>query len=44
MTNYRERMMESWRINAATWTHVIRDRQIESRKLVTDAAILAAIG
>jgi 2-polyprenyl-3-methyl-5-hydroxy-6-metoxy-1,4-benzoquinol methylase len=43
MTNYREQMMRSWRTNAVTWTRAIRDRQIESRHLVTDAAILAAI-
>jgi 2-polyprenyl-3-methyl-5-hydroxy-6-metoxy-1,4-benzoquinol methylase len=36
-------MMQSWRTNAAAWTHAVRDRQIESRQLVTDAAILAAI-
>jgi SAM-dependent methyltransferase len=36
-------MMQSWRTNAVAWTQAVRDRQIESRQLVTDAAILAAI-
>lgn len=43
MASYRERMMQSWRTNAVAWTHAVRDRQIESRQMVTDAAILAAI-
>jgi 2-polyprenyl-3-methyl-5-hydroxy-6-metoxy-1,4-benzoquinol methylase len=43
MMNLREQMMQSWRTNAVAWTNAVRDRQIESRQLVTDAAILAAI-
>ena len=39
----RQQMMQSWRMNAKAWTKAVRDRQIESRKLVTDAAIVDAI-
>ncbi|MBA3968685.1 MAG: methyltransferase domain-containing protein [Gemmatimonadetes bacterium] len=34
---------QSWRANAAAWTQAIRERQIESRRLATDAAILSAV-
>lgn len=43
MADLREQMMQSWRTNAAAWTNAVRDRQIESRRLVTDAAILTAV-
>jgi SAM-dependent methyltransferase len=43
MKNERERMIESWRTNSAVWTNAVRDRQIESRRLVTDTAILTEI-
>ncbi len=38
-----EQLDHSWDTNAAAWTRVVRDRLIESRRLVTDAAILEAI-
>ena len=37
------KIVESWQRNAAPWTKAVRDRDIESRKLVTDAAIVDAI-
>jgi 2-polyprenyl-3-methyl-5-hydroxy-6-metoxy-1,4-benzoquinol methylase len=43
MTDPRQRMMQSWRTNADAWTAAVRDRQIESRQLVTDSAILEAV-
>lgn len=42
MTNPQQQMIQSWRVNAEAWTTAIRDRQIESRRLVTDSAILEA--
>jgi 2-polyprenyl-3-methyl-5-hydroxy-6-metoxy-1,4-benzoquinol methylase len=36
-------ILESWRRNALPWTKAIRRGQVESRKLVTDAAIVDAI-
>jgi 2-polyprenyl-3-methyl-5-hydroxy-6-metoxy-1,4-benzoquinol methylase len=36
-------ILGSWTMNAAPWVRAVRERQIESRRLVTDAAILAAI-
>jgi 2-polyprenyl-3-methyl-5-hydroxy-6-metoxy-1,4-benzoquinol methylase len=41
--NQSQQMMQSWRTNAEAWTNAVRDRQIESRRLVTDAAIVTAI-
>lgn len=38
-----EKIADSWKGNAAAWTTAIREDQIESRKLVTNAAILEAI-
>jgi 2-polyprenyl-3-methyl-5-hydroxy-6-metoxy-1,4-benzoquinol methylase len=38
-----EKIVESWQRNAAPWTDAVRERKIESRKLVTDAAILDAV-
>jgi 2-polyprenyl-3-methyl-5-hydroxy-6-metoxy-1,4-benzoquinol methylase len=43
MASYSKRMIESWRTNSEAWTNAVRARQIESRRLVTDAAILAEI-
>jgi 2-polyprenyl-3-methyl-5-hydroxy-6-metoxy-1,4-benzoquinol methylase len=43
MTSDKERMIQSWRTNSAAWTNAVRDRQIESRRLATDAAILSAV-
>lgn len=37
------KIVESWRTNAPAWTVAIREEQIESRKLVTDQAIIDAI-
>jgi 2-polyprenyl-3-methyl-5-hydroxy-6-metoxy-1,4-benzoquinol methylase len=37
------RIIESWHQNADPWTTAVRDQQIESRKLVTNAAVIGAI-
>lgn len=37
------RILDSWRKNAAPWTRAVRERQIESRRLCTDRAILEAV-
>lgn len=37
------RLQQSWIDNAAGWTSAVREGRIESRRLVTDAAILQAI-
>jgi 2-polyprenyl-3-methyl-5-hydroxy-6-metoxy-1,4-benzoquinol methylase len=37
------RLTQSWEANAAAWTRVVRERQIESRRLRTDDAILGAV-
>ena len=36
------KIVDSWSRNAAPWTIAVRERQIESRRLVTDQAILDA--
>ncbi|MEO8998935.1 MAG: methyltransferase domain-containing protein [Rhodanobacter sp.] len=36
------KIVDSWRRNAAPWTAAVRERQIESRRLVTDQAIIEA--
>ncbi len=36
-------LRQSWEANAALWTAAVRDGSIESRRLVTDKALLAAI-
>jgi 2-polyprenyl-3-methyl-5-hydroxy-6-metoxy-1,4-benzoquinol methylase len=38
-----EKIVESWQRNAAPWTAAIRENQIESRKLVTNQAIIDAV-
>lgn len=38
-----ERVIEAWVENATPWTDAVRGRKIESRNLVTDAAIVAAV-
>jgi 2-polyprenyl-3-methyl-5-hydroxy-6-metoxy-1,4-benzoquinol methylase len=38
-----EKVVDSWRTNAAPWTAAVRAREIESRRLVTDAAIVDAV-
>lgn len=37
------RILEAWAENAAAWTDAVRGQRIESRRRVTDAAILAAV-
>ena len=37
------RIIESWHQNADPWTSAIRDHRIESRVLVTNAAVVAAV-
>jgi 2-polyprenyl-3-methyl-5-hydroxy-6-metoxy-1,4-benzoquinol methylase len=38
-----EKIIESWHTNATPWTAAVRDRRIESRKLVTDQAAVDAV-
>lgn len=38
-----DRIVESWHRNAAPWTAAVRERRIESRRLVTDAAVVEAV-
>jgi 2-polyprenyl-3-methyl-5-hydroxy-6-metoxy-1,4-benzoquinol methylase len=37
------KIIDSWHKNAAPWTAAVREKQIESRRLVTDQAIIDAI-
>lgn len=37
------KVIDSWRKNALPWTRAVRERQIESRRLCTDRAIIEAI-
>ena len=37
------RILASWQQNAAPWTAAVRNGEIQSRKLVTDQAIVAAV-
>lgn len=39
----KERLVESWEANADAWTQVIRQDLVESRRLVTNAAVVEAI-
>ncbi|AYC33893.1 methyltransferase domain-containing protein [Pseudomonas cavernae] len=41
--DHREQLKRSWQANADAWTAAVRERRIESRRLVTDAAILQAV-
>lgn len=41
--DHREQLRLSWQANADAWTAAVREQRIESRRLVTDAAILRAI-
>lgn len=43
MTDHDARIRQSWQTNAEAWTRAVREQRIESRRLVTDAAILGAI-
>src|SRR5687768_10081670 len=38
-----DRLTESWTTNAAAWTRAVRDGQIASRRLATDAAVVDAV-
>jgi hypothetical protein len=38
-----QKIIDSWHKNATPWIVAIQDRQIESRNLVTDAAIVSAV-
>jgi SAM-dependent methyltransferase len=38
-----ERLRRSWIANASAWTDAVREQRIESRRLVTDAAIVDAV-
>jgi 2-polyprenyl-3-methyl-5-hydroxy-6-metoxy-1,4-benzoquinol methylase len=38
-----EKIVQSWMNNASPWTKAVRDKEIESRKLATDKAILDAV-
>ena len=39
----RERLVRSWFENAEAWTRAVRDGLIESRRLATDQAVVAAL-
>jgi hypothetical protein len=41
--DHREQLALSWQANADAWTSAVREQRIESRRLVTDAAILQAV-
>ena len=41
--DHREQLMQSWQANAEAWTAAVRERRIESRRMVTDAAIVQAV-
>ena len=38
-----ERLRSSWIANASAWSDAVRNQRIESRRVVTDAAIVAAV-
>ncbi|MCY1290606.1 Ubiquinone biosynthesis O-methyltransferase [compost metagenome] len=40
--DHREQLKRSWQANADAWAAAVREQRIESRRLVTDAAILRA--
>jgi 2-polyprenyl-3-methyl-5-hydroxy-6-metoxy-1,4-benzoquinol methylase len=37
------KIIDSWQRNAAPWTHAVRSQQIESRRLITDRAVVDAV-
>lgn len=43
LPNFEKQLTDSWEANARAWTTVVQSRQIESRRVATDAAIWAAI-
>lgn len=42
-TNPEALILASWQINADPWITAVREEQIESRRLITDRAMLMAI-
>jgi 2-polyprenyl-3-methyl-5-hydroxy-6-metoxy-1,4-benzoquinol methylase len=38
-----EKIVESWHTNATPWTAAVREQRIETRKLVTDRAVIDAV-
>lgn len=42
-TDKDRKIIDSWSTNASPWIRAVRDREIESRKLVTDTAIVDAV-
>ena len=43
MDSERDQLRRSWDANARSWTDAVRNQSIESRRLVTNAAILTAV-
>lgn len=43
MSSESDRLRRSWVANSATWCEAVRERRIESRRLVTDAALVSMI-
>ncbi|KAF1070573.1 MAG: Ubiquinone biosynthesis O-methyltransferase [Pseudomonas citronellolis] len=43
MDDAAQRIRDSWQHNAEAWTRIIREQRIDSRRLVTDAAMLQAV-
>ena len=41
--DHREQLQQSWQANADAWAAAVREQRIESRRLVTDAAIIQAV-
>jgi hypothetical protein len=42
--NPEKHILESWHSNAAAWTNAIEQQSIESRRLITNKAIVDTIG
>lgn len=43
MDKNEKRILDSWQMNASLWAQAIRQQQIYSRAIATDAAILKAV-
>jgi 2-polyprenyl-3-methyl-5-hydroxy-6-metoxy-1,4-benzoquinol methylase len=41
--DFEQSIVDSWHANADAWTDLVRNQRIESRRVATDAAIIAAI-
>lgn len=41
--NLNDRIVESWNDNAGTWTQAVREHALESRRLITDQAVVNAV-